>query len=214
MTAKATPLDELRALITSVGVCTDDCLHEVRCNDEELRDKGERWIKLHAAFHQAVNEALLERCFAKDRLEESQRQRCELVVAKTQAENQALDMKTIVDRELGWKHRALRERDQAQTQAVEALEKVAELETDLEKAIFGGQLRRCDIPACNCNGYHSHYAQRMTEEADKLAEALLEIARLNDEAEGMCDDAAALGGEASDECNAETPARVEGGTDE
>jgi hypothetical protein len=48
-------------------------------------------------------------------------------------------------------------------------------------------------------GNYADAANQRDKAERKLAEALLEIARLNDEAEGMCDDAAALGKEASDE---------------
>lgn len=46
-----------------------------------------------------------------------------------------------------------------------------EVRDSLDRAIRDGALSPCDIPACNCCGYHSRYASRMvelSEKADKL----------------------------------------------
>jgi hypothetical protein len=47
-----------------------------------------------------------------------------------------------------------------------------ELQEENERMMRDGKLRRCDIPACNCNGFHSEYASRMLELADKYEQAL------------------------------------------
>jgi uncharacterized small protein (DUF1192 family) len=63
---------------------------------------------------------------------------------------------------------------------------VERLREERDRAIHDGKLRRCDLPACNCNGYHSHYAQRMLEiagECDELRALLREVLALLDDIE-------------------------------
>ena len=50
-----------------------------------------------------------------------------------------------------------------------------------DRAIHDGALRRCDVPACNCNGYHSRYASRMLE-LDEEVQELREQARADERA--------------------------------
>jgi hypothetical protein len=55
---------------------------------------------------------------------------------------------------------------------------LTKLREENERLKHDGKLRRCDIPACNCNGFHSDYASRMSEYAEKYEQAREEIAKL------------------------------------